>query len=128
MESPKKLQIEARDDNDKKVGSYTALINPNELEAIYSTKFTAGKPPKKKLALAASDYSMPPTLSMNFLFDGTGTVASKSASSKAVIEQIDEFRRVLYDTNSDDQRPHHLIMIWGDFKFRGQVLIVYDVL
>ncbi|MNE54658.1 hypothetical protein D3C80_1494550 [compost metagenome] len=74
---------------------------------------------------------MPPQdFNFDFLFDKTGAFRDAAAEnplgSLTVAEQLDDFRKKIFEYNGEKHRPNYLKIIWGTLLFKG-VLIALDI-
>ena len=99
--------------------SYTALVNPESYStnhSIHSTR-TAGFDSKK--SLVNLNYAMEKKLSIDFLFDSTGSLGNVPIyNQRDVLEQINYFLEVAFvDKSNQDAKPKLLKLVWGPMEF-----------
>lgn len=118
---------------------YTALLNPEKYSQNYKTEY------KKEQAVgnSANDpkftRSLPSDLDFEFLFDRTGVIihygddpeSSKDDTvykdqGKGIIEDIEKFKKTVFDYNGDEHKPNYLMICWGSLSFKG-ILTELDI-
>ncbi len=119
-----KLKIEAfKDDlfNDEvDNGTFNALFNPESYNLNYQVV-------NNKTAAHGSSGSKPkynnkkPTgLNLEFLFDRTGAALGVEKKKDLNIQDdLDAFKRIVFDHNGDIHKPHYLKITWGTLLFKG---------
>lgn len=110
---------------------YTALLNPEKYSFSYKAEYkedqaqgTSGDDPK-------FIRSLPEDLDLEFLFDRTGVIVHygddplSSGGDKVykdqgngIIDDLDYFKKAVYDYNGDKHKPNYLIVSWGALNFR----------
>ena len=73
----------------------------------------------------------PENLDLEFVFDRTGVVVDYGSPStdaddkvykdegNGIIDDIEKFKRVVFDYNGDNHRPNYLVISWGTLLFKG---------
>ncbi|MCO4294454.1 LysM peptidoglycan-binding domain-containing protein [Solitalea sp. MAHUQ-68] len=132
-----KLYIQAYKDADlnEPVGDrFYALINPETYTYKYRTEFCETQAAGTSGVALKFSKIPPQDFNFDFLFDGTGAFkdAAGSATTGAaslklsVHEQLDDFKKKLFEYNGEKHRPNYLKIIWGTLLFKG-VLISLDI-
>ncbi|SHJ38731.1 CIS tube protein [Aquimarina spongiae] len=110
---------------------YTALLNPE----TYSFSFKADYQEEQAQGTSGDDpkfvRSLPEDLTLDFLFDRTGVIIhygddplSSSGDTvykdqgNGIIDDLDAFKKAVYDYNGDKHKPNYLIITWGSLSFR----------
>ncbi len=60
----------------------------------------------------------PEELKLEFIIDGTGTIEGYWYDDHTVGQQINLFKKVVYNFNGDIHRPNFIKVFWGDFTFQ----------
>jgi hypothetical protein len=133
-----KLYIQAYKDaehNQPAGGRFEALINPETYTYKYKIDFCETQASGTS-GVALKFNKMPPhDFNFDFLFDGTGVFKGASvtdialitpASSTNIAEQIESFKKKIFEYNGEKHRPNHLKIIWGTLIFKG-VLVSLDI-
>lgn len=128
-----KLYLQAYKDPDlnEPVGDrFYALINPETYTYKYKVDFCDTQAPGTS-GVALKFNKMPPQdFNFDFLFDQTGAFRDAAAEnplgSLTVAEQLDDFRKKIFEYNGEKHRPNYLKIIWGTLLFKG-VLIALDI-
>lgn len=130
MGSETKMTIYAYKDESyqsKKDKSFTVMFNP----AAYTRKFSISYEEKQASGTTGKSQKLdrlkPGDLQLDFVIDGTGTVASIDVSkAKAaeiaksdvpkveVVTKVKEFYEVAIEMDGDKHRPSFLRVVWGD--------------
>ena len=119
-----KMKIVAYDKKDytSKAGEYEVLLNPETYSETYKISYVKPEGGGTKGGDLKFDKVLPGELKHSFLFDGTGVLGE----TKTVTEQIDDFRKVVFDYSGKIHQPRYLILIWGDTGtkelFKGRLL------
>jgi len=111
---------------------YTALLNPEKYAQTFKTEY------KKEQASGTSSTdpkftrSLPSDLDLEFLFDRTGVLVhygdDPDASSDDTVykdqgngikEDLENFKKSVFDYNGEDHKPNYLIITWGSLLFKG---------
>jgi hypothetical protein len=111
-------------------GEFRTLLNPEK----YSYKYKIEQNEQQASGTSASaprfNKALPEDLELEFVFDRTGVIVDYGslASDKygvysdegsGVIDDIENFKRVVFDYNGDEHRPNYLIISWGTLLFKG---------
>ena len=73
---------------------------------------------------------LPEDLSLEFVFDRTGVITDYGSPGAAddqtfkdegggIIDDIDKFKKVVFDYNGDEHKPNYLVISWGTLLFKG---------
>lgn len=111
---------------------YTALLNPEKYSQTYKTEYKTEQGSGNSNSDPKFTRSLPSDLDLEFLFDRTGVIAhfgnDKEASQdekfyndhgKGIIDDIDKFKKAVFDYNGDEHKPNYLKIIWGSLNFNG---------
>ncbi|POY37293.1 hypothetical protein C3K47_05880 [Solitalea longa] len=132
-----KLYFQAYKDPDlnEPVGDkFYALINPETYTYKYRVDFCDTQASGTS-GVALKFNKMPPQdFNFDFLFDGTGAfkdtavpaVPGLALFNGSIADQIDDFRKRVFEYNGEKHRPNYLKIIWGTLLFKG-VLIALDI-
>jgi len=137
-----KLQIKAyRDEqfnNEIANGEFKALLNPEKY--VFKYKVEQNNQQASGTSSSAPRYNRTPPedLELEFIFDRTGVLINygnpaptgEDQFSKdegvGIADDVDQFKRVVFDYNGDEHRPNYLIITWGALLFKG-VLTEMDI-
>lgn len=130
-----KLQIKAYSDeqfhNEIANGEFRALLNPEKY--VFKYKVEQNKQQASGTSSSAPRYNRTPPedLELEFIFDRTGVLVNygNPASSGddqlskdegvGIADDVDQFKRVVFDYNGNEHRPNYLIITWGALLFKG---------
>ncbi|CAL2090268.1 LysM peptidoglycan-binding domain-containing protein [Tenacibaculum sp. 190524A02b] len=109
---------------------YTALLNPDKYAQTYKTEYKTEQGSGNSNSDPKFTRSVPSDLDLEFLFDRTGVIAhfgnDKEAKQdekfykdhgKGIIEDIEKFKKAVFDYNGDKHKPNYLKIIWGSLNF-----------
>ncbi len=111
-------------------GEFKTLLNPNK----YSFKYKIEQNEEQASGTSASaprfNKILPEDLSLEFVFDRTGVITDYGAAGTSddktfkdegsgIIDDIDKFKKVVFDYNGDEHRPNYLVISWGTLLFKG---------
>lgn len=95
-------------------------INPEQFSQSFKVEYdfqqnqgSQGNNPKFK-------FTHPEELKLDFTFDGTGVVPVKGVARSFhnnVVEQVEEFLKVVYNMKAKTHKPNFLRLVWGNFSF-----------
>ena len=137
-----KLQIRAyRDEqfnNEIANGEFRALLNPEKYVFKYKVEQNNQQASGTSASSPRYNRTPPEDLELEFIFDRTGVLVNYGDPSTAADDQlskdegvgiaddVDQFKRVVFDYNGDVHRPNYLIITWGALLFKG-VLTEMDI-
>jgi hypothetical protein len=102
---------------------FEALINPETYTLEYKVKTADGQGQGTSGAQIKFEYTLPEELTFDFLFDNTGLIDGK-ANPEGVFDDVDAFRKLLTEYQSDSHEPYHLKLVWGNLIFKGRAIEV----
>lgn len=121
----KKLKIigyeDAKFSESKKVdqGEFKTLVNPEKYTLSYNIEYDDKHAPGTSSGPAKFNKMEPQDFEIEFLFDGTGIVQWQNADAGSVQDEIDRFRKIVFDYNGEKHRPNFVKIIWGALLFKG---------
>nr|WP_321357109.1 hypothetical protein [uncultured Draconibacterium sp.] len=137
-----KLQIKAyRDEqfnNEVANGEFQTLLNPEKYVFKYKVEQNEQQASGTSSSSPRYNRTPPEDLELEFIFDRTGVLVNYGDTSTAddnelsadegngIMEDIDQFKRVVFDYNGDEHRPNYLVISWGTLLFKG-VLTEVDI-
>jgi len=111
---------------------YTALLNPEKYSQSFKTEYKKEQASGNSATDPKFTRSLPSDLDLEFLFDRTGVIVhygdDPDASSddtvykdhgKGIMEDIENFKKAVFDYNGDEHKPNYLIISWGALLFKG---------
>lgn len=137
-----KLQIKAFRDpqfNDEVAnGEFTTLLNPEKYVFKYKVEQNRRQASGTSANSPRYNRTPPEDLDLEFIFDRTGVLINYGDHTTTdddelsvdegvgVADDVDLFKRVVFDYNGDEHRPNYLIISWGALLFKG-VLTNMDI-
>ncbi len=136
-----KLQIKAYSDETFQTevanGEFRTLLNPEKY--IYRYKVEQNRRQASGTSSSSPRYNRTPPedLELEFIFDRTGVLINYGEPGDAddqlsvdegvgIADDVDLFKRVVFDYNGDEHRPNYLVISWGALLFKG-VLTEMDI-
>ena len=118
-----KLEIHAFNDpkldkKDEVDGSpYITAINPEK----YSLKFKSEYSSEDEAGSSGSGpkfvRSLPEDIDLEFLFDRTGVFEDSPATDDGIKDDLDSFKKIVFEYKGDKHKPNYLKISWGDLLF-----------
>ena len=97
----------------------TVMINPASYTQKLAVEYTEDDAAGTSGEARAFNKELGVNLSLDLVFDGTGTVPF--GRKKSVAQQIMDLRRLGLDINSQTHRPNFVKLTWGTLLFKGQL-------
>ena len=130
-----KLQIKAYSDEqfseEIAEGEFKTMLNPEK----YSFKYKIEQNEEQAAGTSSSSprfNKIPPEdLELEFIFDRTGVITDYGSpdtesdnkvykdEGSGIIDDVETFKRVVYNYNGNEHRPNYLIISWGTLLFKG---------
>lgn len=111
---------------------YVALLNPEKYSQLYKTEYKRDQGSGSSASDPKFTRSLPSDLNLELLFDRTGVIIhygdDPEASSddivykdqgRGIIDDIENFKKAVFDYNGDQHKPNYLIISWGALLFKG---------
>ncbi|NQU87674.1 MAG: LysM peptidoglycan-binding domain-containing protein [Mariniphaga sp.] len=136
-----KLKITAYSDEKFKSkvgdGEFKVHLNPDS----YSLKYKIEQTKEQAQGTSSSEIKFnkipPKDLDLEFVFDRSGVVPDYSSSGSdntktfkdegsGIIDDIEKFKKIVFDYNGDQHKPNYLIIFWGALLFKG-CLVEMDI-
>jgi len=129
-----KLQIKAYSDEqfsqEVADGEFKSLLNPETYKFSYKIEQNDDQASGTSAAAPRFNKALPEDLDLEFVFDRTGVITDYGAPGTAdnktfkdegngIIDDIEKFKKVIFDYNGDEHKPNYLIISWGTLLFKG---------
>lgn len=113
-------------------GDFRTLLNPE----TYMFKYKIEQNDEQAAGTSASaprfNRALPEDLELEFVFDRTGVLTDYGAAGTAdaktfkdegrgVIDDVEHFKKVVFDYNGEEHKPNYLIISWGTLLFKGSL-------
>lgn len=123
----KKLKITAYKDDkfSEKVGDgeFTSLLNPEKYVFSYKVEYTEAQGQGTSATAPKFVRTPPEDLELDFLFDRTGVIQGQDNSSgDGIIEDLEKFKKIVFDYSGDEHKPNYLMIGWGTLLFKGTLV------
>ena len=100
-------------------GEFTTLINPEKYSMNYSIVHNDEQAAGTSTNGPKFTKTLPENLDLDFVFDRTGVVKNSESSDVGIIDEIEHFKKVVFDYNGDVHKPNYLKISWGALLFKG---------
>ncbi|MCG2418346.1 LysM peptidoglycan-binding domain-containing protein [Aequorivita sp. F47161] len=101
-------------------GEFTSLLNPEKYTFKYKVEYTEAQGQGTSATQPKYLRSLPEDLDLQFLFDRTGVIdGKKNTLGDGIIDEIEKFKRIVFDYNGDEHKPNYLMIGWGTLLFKG---------
>lgn len=97
---------------------FKAMINPENYSLDYKVEFTEGHGHGTSTAHQRFNFKKPEEMSFEFLFDCTGIIDNNPKES--IHDDVEAFKKLLLEYDSDSHEPRFFKVIWGTFIFKGR--------
>ena len=130
-----KLKIKAYSDEqfteEVSEGEFKTLLNPDKYTFKYKIEQNEDQASGTSSSSPRFNKVPPEGLELEFIFDRTGVIVDYGSPAtdtddqvfkdegSGVIDDIETFKRVVFDYNGDEHRPNYLIISWGTLLFKG---------
>jgi nucleoid-associated protein YgaU len=130
----KKLRIKAYSDEqfseEISEGEFRTLMNPENYTFKYKIEHNEDQASGTSSSSPKFNKVPPENLELDFVFDRTGVIIDYGAPGSldgktfkdegaGIIDDIEQFKRVVFDYNGDEHRPNYLVISWGTLLFKG---------
>ncbi|WP_297087459.1 hypothetical protein [uncultured Draconibacterium sp.] len=136
-----KLQIKAYSDETFQTeianGEFITLLNPEKYNLKYKVEQNRRQASGTSAASPRYNRTPPEDLELEFIFDRTGVLINYGQpgptddylsvdTGVGIADDVELFKRVVFDYNGDEHRPNYLVISWGALLFKG-VLTELDI-
>jgi hypothetical protein len=129
-----KLRIKAYSDeqfsDEVSEGEFRTLLNPENYTFKYKIEQNDDQASGTSSAAPRFNKALPEDLELEFVFDRTGVITDYGAPGGSddktfkdegggIIDDVEKFKKVIFDYNGDEHKPNYLIISWGTLLFKG---------
>ena len=111
-------------------GEFKTLLNPDKYSFKYKIESNTDQASGTSSSAPRFNKILPEDLSLEFVFDRTGVITDYGApgtsddktfkdEGSGIIDDIEKFKKVVFDYNGDEHKPNYLIISWGTLLFKG---------
>ncbi|WP_346857589.1 hypothetical protein [uncultured Draconibacterium sp.] len=111
-------------------GEFRSLLNPEKYNLKYKVEQNQRQAAGTSAASPRYNRTPPEDLELEFIFDRTGVLINyggpgeedntlSSDEGVGIADDVDQFKRVVFDYNGDEHRPNYLVLSWGALLFKG---------
>jgi len=113
-------------------GEFKTLLNPDKYSFKYKIESNEDQASGTSSSAPRFNKILPEDLQLEFVFDRTGVITDYGAPGTSndktfkdegggIIDDIDKFKKVVFDYNGDEHKPNYLIISWGTLLFKGML-------
>ncbi len=121
-----KLRIEAYSDpqfsDPIDDGEFTALMNPEKYSIRYEIEHNNEQAPGTSTNAPKYNRQPPGRLEFDFVFDRTGVVRDYEPKENGVIDDVENFKKVVLQYQGANHKSNYLILKWGSLYFKGTMI------
>ncbi|RIH65348.1 LysM peptidoglycan-binding domain-containing protein [Mariniphaga sediminis] len=111
-------------------GEFKTLLNPEQYKFNYKIEQNEDQASGTSATSPRFNKALPEDLELEFVFDRTGVIVDYgkpgtaddktfSDEGNGIIDDIEQFKKVIFDYNGDEHKPNYLIISWGTLLFKG---------
>ena len=113
-------------------GEFRTLLNPETYVFTYKIEQNDDQAPGTSASAPRFNRALPEDLELEFVFDRTGVLTDYGAAGtsddktfkdegRGVIDDLEHFKKVVFDYNGEEHKPNYLIISWGTLLFKGSL-------
>lgn len=103
-------------------GEFNTLLNPEKYLVKYQIEQNQSQAQGTSSAAPRFNKALPEDLDLEFIFDRSGVIKGyEDESGDGIIDDVDNFRKVILDYNGDEHKPNYLVISWGALLFKGSL-------
>lgn len=129
-----KLRIKAYSDeqfsDEVSEGEFRTLLNPENYTFKYKIEQNDDQASGTSSAAPRFNKALPEDLELEFVFDRTGVITDYGAPGGSddktfkdegggILDDVEKFKKVIFDYNGDEHKPNYLVISWGTLLFKG---------
>jgi len=113
-------------------GEFKTLLNPENYTFKYKIEQSDDQASGTSTVAPKFNKALPEDLDLEFIFDRTGVITDYGAPGTednktykdeggGIIDDVEKFKKVVFDYNGDQHKPNYLIISWGTLLFKGSL-------
>lgn len=113
-------------------GEFRTLLNPETYMFKYKIEQNDDQASGTSASAPRFNRALPEDLELEFVFDRTGVLTDYGADGtnddktfkdegRGVIDDVEHFKKVVFDYNGEEHKPNYLIISWGTLLFKGSL-------
>lgn len=118
-----KLRIEAYSDakysEPVSGGVFETAMNPEKYTLHHKTKQDQTQASGTSNSAPKFEKILPEELELEFVFDRTGVLEGFEPTENGVVDDINDFKKVIVEYNGEKHKPNYLMIAWGNLLFKG---------
>ncbi|WP_372756877.1 LysM peptidoglycan-binding domain-containing protein [Mariniflexile sp.] len=103
-------------------GEFITLLNPEKYVIVYKPEYQEEQGQGTSAAQPKFTRISPQELNVELLFDSTGVIDGKPNQKDGIIDQIDRFKKIVFDYSGEEHKPYYLQIGWGALLFKGSLI------
>ena len=111
-------------------GEFKTLLNPENYKFKYKIEQNEEQASGTSAMAPRFNKALPEDLELQFVFDRTGVLVDYNSpggeghktfkdEGGGIIDDVEQFKKVIFDYNGDEHKPNYLIIYWGTLLFKG---------
>lgn len=106
-------------DNHQVGAAFVAMMNPESYTLDYRVTFNESQGQGTSGTQQRFFAKPPEEMQFEFLFDDTGIIDGNPRRD-GIFKEVDDFKKLLIENDSESHEPRHFKLIWGQFIFKGR--------
>ncbi len=114
-------------------GEFRTLLNPETYMFRYKIEQNDDQASGTSASAPRFNRALPEDLELEFVFDRTGVLTDYGSAGtdnikifkdegRGVIDDVEHFKKVVFDYNGEEHKPNYLIISWGTLLFKGSLM------
>ncbi|WP_423126895.1 CIS tube protein [Gaoshiqia sp. Z1-71] len=111
-------------------GEFKTLLNPENYKFKYKIEQNEEQASGTSAMAPRFNKALPEDLELQFVFDRTGVLVDYTSpggegnktfkdEGGGIIDDVEQFKKVIFDYNGDEHKPNYLVISWGTLLFKG---------
>lgn len=103
-------------------GEFNTLLNPENYRINYRIEQDETQAQGTSAVAPRFNKALPEDLQLDFIFDRSGVINGyEDTSGEGIIDDIEKFKKVIFDYNGEEHKPNYLVISWGTLLFKGSL-------
>lgn len=99
--------------------AFVAMMNPESYTLDYKVTFNESQGQGTSGTQQRFFAKPPEEMQFEFLFDDTGIIDGNPRQN-GIYDEVEDFKKLLIESDPDSHEPRHFKLIWGKFIFKGR--------
>ncbi|MEW4922917.1 LysM peptidoglycan-binding domain-containing protein [Algibacter sp. 2305UL17-15] len=102
-------------------GEFETLINPEKYVFNYVTEQNEDQATGTSANSTRFNKKLPEVIDLDIVFDRTGAIKTSKVSDEGIIDDIEDFKKVVLEYDGENHQPNYLKVSWGTLLFKGKL-------